>query len=72
MALKGQAASSKFPQIRVDQATYDLTKAYADEMGLPLTTAVSQALQDWLSTVGEARLEYNRRSRKSLSLVRRA
>ena len=61
--------AARFPQIRIDQSTYDQTKAYADEMGLTLSAAVNQALQDWLDTVGAARLEHHRSTRKTLATV---
>ena len=36
---------------------YDKLKSYAQAMDKPITSVIEEAIEDWLWTVGEARLE---------------
>lgn len=46
--------------VQLDRATHDKAKRYADELGLSLSAALRDALNDWLDTIGEARMEHHR------------
>lgn len=46
--------------VLLDRATHDKAKRYANEMGLSISAALRQALNDWLDTIGEARVEHRR------------
>ena len=41
----------------VDSETHQKLKAYSELTGVPITTVASQALADWMETVGAARLD---------------
>ena len=41
----------------VDSETHQKLKAYLELTGVPITTVASQALADWMETIGAARLD---------------
>ena len=48
---------SKHAPVTVDAATYEKLHAYSEITGIPLKRVFSEAVTDWMETVGAARLE---------------
>jgi hypothetical protein len=51
------ALKSKHIPVHVDAETYELGKAYFEKTGVPVTRVVTEAMKDWLETIGAARLK---------------
>ena len=43
--------------VKVSNAAYDRVKQYHDATHVPMTNVMDEAIDLWMSTVGEARLE---------------
>lgn len=64
VATKNRPQSSA---VRVKNDVYESVKEYSDETGVAIARVIEDALQDWLKTVGAARLEVLRSQKNRLA-----
>jgi hypothetical protein len=60
---------TKHQPVHIDNATYELIKQYATAMEMPVTKAVAQMANDWIPTVGKAKVEMNKHFHSSLQEI---
>jgi hypothetical protein len=54
---RGRRATGPRETVKIDAKTYDLLWQYSDKTGVSITRTITEAVNDWMETVGRQRLE---------------